>query len=55
MRNPFLLPMWLMLAVALIVSWLINVPLHTFIGFFAYIPWLIVVAALVIWERRHPV
>ena len=27
--NPFLMPMWLMLAVGIVVSWLIDIPHHT--------------------------
>lgn len=55
MRNPFILPMWLMLAVGMIISWLIDVPEKTLIGLFAYVPWLVTLAALFLWEKRHPV
>ena len=51
MSNPFLIPMWIMLAVALIVSFLIDIPYATLWGLTAYIPWLITVIACEMWRR----
>jgi hypothetical protein len=51
--NPFLVPMWLMLAVAIVVSWLIDIPYHTLVGLWAWGPWAMTVIALFLWERRR--
>jgi len=56
--NPFLLPLWLMLAVAVIVSVTVLavnglVP-SSLIGLLAWIPWLITVVFGIAWEKTHP-
>lgn len=51
--NPFLMPMWLMLAVGIVVSWLIDIPYHTLLGLLAWVPFILVVIALASWERRR--
>ena len=51
--NPFMLPMWLMLAVGMIISWLIDIPYHTLFGLLAYIPWLLTLIASFWWNRRE--
>jgi hypothetical protein len=53
MSNPFLMPMWLMLAVGITVSYLIDIPYHTFWGLTAYAPWLITTIAVWFWHWRQ--
>jgi hypothetical protein len=44
--------MWLMLAVAITVSYLIDLPMHTLWGLTAYGPWLVTVGCCFWWARR---
>jgi len=53
MNNPFTLPMWPMLAAALIVSYTVDLLLNTLWGLTAYGPWLVTLGASLLWIRRR--
>lgn len=55
MRNPFIMPLWLMLATALVTSNIVIFVGHSLWGCVAWLPWVVVLSFTISWERRHPV
>lgn len=53
MKNPFIGPMWLMLAVAIVVADTSVFVAHNPWGLVAWFPWLFTVTACALWTRRH--